>query len=142
VGIDLAIESQDSDIFFGGFADGAPPAVGDQDIMQWSDSTYFPDPDTDYWLCSQLPSADNPFGYNYYGCDEALDALFQAQIIETDPAARQAIFHEISKYMHDNVLWYGVYSDPDLWVVNSNLTNVKFSGVTPFYNIWEWDFAK
>ena len=89
VGIDLAIESQDSDIFFGGYADGAPPAIGDQDIMEWSDSTYFPDPDTDYWLCSQLPSADNPYGYNYYGCDEKLDALFQAQIIETDPAARR-----------------------------------------------------
>ncbi len=142
VGIDLAIESQDSDIFFGGYADGAPPAIGDQDIMEWSDSTYFPDPDTDYWLCSQLPSAENPYGYNYYGCDEELDALFQAQIVETDPAVRQSIIQEISKYMHDNVYWYGIYSDPDLWVVNSNLTNVKFSGVTPFYNIWEWDFAK
>ncbi|MCJ7735421.1 MAG: peptide ABC transporter substrate-binding protein, partial [Anaerolineales bacterium] len=49
VGINLDIQSQDSDIFFGGFADGAPPALGEQDIMEWSDSTYFPDPDTDYW---------------------------------------------------------------------------------------------
>lgn len=142
IGIDLAIESQDSDIFFGGYGAGAPPAIGEQDIMEWSDSTYFPDPDTDYWLCAQLPSDENPLGYNYYGCDEDLDALFQAQLVETDPAERQAIFHEITKYMHDNVLWYGIYSDPDLWVVNSDLTGVKFSGVTPFYNIWEWDFAK
>ncbi|PKO13975.1 MAG: hypothetical protein CVU39_16480 [Chloroflexi bacterium HGW-Chloroflexi-10] len=142
VGINLDIESQDSDIFFGSFEDGAPPAIGEQDIMQWADSTYFPDPDTDYWLCDQVPSDENPFGYNYFGCDEELDALFQAQIIETDPSKRLNIFHQITKYMHDNVLWYGIYSDPDLWVVNSNLTGVKFSGVTPFYNIMEWDFAK
>ncbi len=142
VGINLDIQSQDSDIYFGGYADGAPPAIGEQDIMEWSDSTYFPDPDTDYWLCSQLPDDENPWGYNYYGCDEALDALFQEQLIQTDPASRIEIFHEITKYMHDQVYWYGIYSDPDYWVVNGSLTGVKFSGVTPFYNIAEWDFAQ
>ncbi len=142
VGINLDIQSQDSDIFFGGYADGAPPAIGEQDIMEWSDSTYFPDPDTDYWLCDQLPDDENPWGYNYYGCDEALDALFQEQLVQTDPAKRIEIFHEITKYMHDQVYWFGIYSDPDYWVVNGSLTGVKFSGVTPFYNISEWDFAQ
>ncbi|MBU0511569.1 MAG: peptide ABC transporter substrate-binding protein [Chloroflexi bacterium] len=142
VGINLDIQSQDSDIFFGGYSDGAPPAIGEQDIMEWSDSTYFPDPDTDYWLCAQLPDDENPYGYNYYGCDEELDALFQAQIVETDPAKRVEIFHDITKYMHDNVFWFGLYNDPDYWIVNSALTGVKFSGVTPFYNIIEWDFAE
>lgn len=142
VGINLDIQSWDSDIFFGSYADSAPPAVGDIDIMEWSDSTYFPDPDNDYWLCSQLPDDENPWGYNYFGCDEELDALFQAQIVETDPAKRVDIFHDITKYMHDNVFWFGLYVDPDMWIVNSNLTGVKFSGVTPFYNIMEWDFAE
>lgn len=142
VGIDLQIQSWDSDIFFGSYADGAPPAVGDVDIMEWSDSTYFPDPDTDYWLCSQVPDDENPWGYNYFGCDEELDALFQAQIIETDPDKRVEIFHEITKYMYDNVYWFGLYVDPDMWIVSSDLTGVKFSGVTPFYNIMEWDFSK
>jgi len=142
VGIDLDIQSWDSDIFFGSYADAAPPAVGDVDIMEWSDSTYFPDPDTDYWLCSQLPDDENPWGYNYFTCDEELDALFQAQIVETDPDARVAIFNNITKYMHDNVYWYGLYVDPDMWIVSSDLTGVKFSGVTPFFNIMEWDFAK
>ena len=142
VGIDLDIQSYDADIFFGGFGDGAPPAIGENDVMEWSDSTYFPDPDTDYWLCSQLATEENPYGYNYYGCDEELDALFQAQIVETDPAKRVEIFHQITKYMYDNVYWFGLYVDPDMWIVNSDLTGVKFSGVTPFYNIMEWDFAK
>ena len=142
IGIDLQIQSWDSDIFFGSYADAAPPAVGDVDIMEWSDSTYFPDPDTDYWLCSQLPDDENPWGYNYYICDEELDALLQAQLVETDPTKRVEIFHDITKYMHDNVYWFGLYVDPDMWIVNSNLTGVKFSGVTPFYNIMEWDFAE
>lgn len=142
VGITLDIQSMDSDIFFGGYADGAPPAIGENDIMEWSDSTYFPDPDTDYWLCDQLPDDENPWGYNYYGCDEYLDSLFQAQIVETDPAKRMEIFHEITKHMHENVYWLGLYSDPDYWIVNAALTGVKFSGVTPFYNIAEWDFAE
>jgi len=142
VGIDLQIESWDSDIFFGSYADGAAPAVGDVDIMEWSDSTYFPDPDTDYWLCSQIPDDENPWGYNYYICDEELDALFQAQLIETNPEKRIEIFHEITKYMYENVYWYGLYVDPDMWLVNSNLTGVKFSGVTPFFNIMEWDIQQ
>lgn len=142
VGIDLQIQSWDSDIFFGSYSDGAPPAVGEIDIMEWSDSTYFPDPDTDYWLCSQLPSDENPYGYNYYTCDEELDALFQAQLVETDPEKRVEIFHQITKYMHDNVYWFGLYVDPDMWIVSSDLTGVKFSGITPFFNIMEWDFVE
>jgi len=41
--------------------------------------------------------------------------------------------------MHDQVYWLGLYSDPDYWVVGPRLANVKFSGVTPFYSIMEWD---
>ncbi len=142
VGIDLQIQSWDSDIFFGSYADAAPPAVGDVDIMEWSDGTYFPDPDTDYWLCSQLPDDENPWGYNYYLCDEELDALFQQQLTEFDPAARAEIFHQITKHVHDQVYWYGLYVDPDIWVVSPNLSNVTLSGVTPFYSIMNWDLTE
>jgi peptide/nickel transport system substrate-binding protein len=139
VGIDLQIPSWDADLFFGTYADGAPPALGELDLMEWSDSTYFPDPDDDYWLCSQIPSDENPSGYNYYGCDEKLDGLFQQQLTLTDTAARAEVFREITKYMHDQVYWLGMWDDPDYWAVSNRLTNVKFSGVTPFYNIMEWD---
>lgn len=142
VGIDLQIQSWDSDIFFGSYADGAPPAVGDVDIMEWSDSTYFPDPDTDYWLCDQIPSDENPWGYNYFVCDEELDALFQQELTEFDPVARQAIFHQISQIVHDKVYWLGMYVDPDIWVTGPSLTGVKFSGVTPFFNVYEWDIVQ
>jgi peptide/nickel transport system substrate-binding protein len=139
VGIDLQINSYDADLFFGSWSDGSPAALGDVDVMEWSDSTAFPDPDTNYWLCSEVPSDDNPWGYNYFGCDETLDELFQRQLTIIDPAERAAVIQEISKYIHDQVYWLGMWDDPDYWVVGSRLTGVKFSGVTPFYNIMEWD---
>lgn len=142
VGIDLQIYSYDADILFASYADGGPAAIGDLDIMQWSDVPAFPDPDTSYWLCSDLPTDENPWGYNYYICDETLDALFQAQIVEVDQDARIELFHEISKYMHDNVYYLGIWDDPDVWIISPRLTGYEFSGVTPFFNITEWDIAE
>lgn len=139
VGIEIELMSQDSDIFFGSYSDGAPVALGEVDMMEWSDGTYFPDPDTDYWLCSQLPTDENAFGYNYFGCDEELDALFQEQLTTIDPAKRTELIQQIVRITHDQVYWLGLYVDPDYWIVSSRLKNVKFSGVTPFYNIMEWD---
>jgi peptide/nickel transport system substrate-binding protein len=139
VGIDLQIMSQESDIFFGSYSDGAAPAVGDVDIMEWSDGPYFPDPDTDYWLCDQVPDDENPWGYNYFGCDEELDALFRQQRTTVDAQERTRIVQEIGRYMHDEVYWLGLYEDPDYWIIGKRLTGAKFSGATPFYNIAEWD---
>jgi peptide/nickel transport system substrate-binding protein len=139
VGIDLQIQSYDADLFFASYADGSPAALGDVDVMEWSDCTMFPDPDQNYWLCSELPTDENPWGYNYFGCNEELDALFQAQITAIDFNERVSIIQDISKLMHDQVYWYGIYDDPDYWIVGDRLAGVKFSGVTPLYNIIEWD---
>ena len=140
VGIDLQIFNYDADILFESYSNKGPAAIGDLDIMEWSDlPTGFPDPDTDYWLCGQIPSDENPWGYNYFGCDEELDALFGQQLTTIDAEERTAIVHEINRHMHDQVYWLGLYSDPDYWVVGPRLANVKFSGVTPFYSIMEWD---
>jgi peptide/nickel transport system substrate-binding protein len=139
VGIDLQIESFESDILFDSFSNGGPAATGALDIMQWSDVPAFPDPDSSYWYCDQIPSDENPYGFNYFVCDETLDALFKQQLTTVDPAARAEIFHQITKYMHDNVYYLGIWDDGDVWIVNPRLTGYKFSGVNPFFNIMEWD---
>ena len=41
--------------------------------------------------------------------------------------------------MLENVYRLGVWQDPDSFGVSDRLTNVSISGVTPFYNIYEWD---
>lgn len=142
VGIDLQISSQDDDIYFGSYADNAPAAVGDLDIMEWSDAPYFPDPDTDYWLCDQIPNDENPWGYNYFFCDEQLDQLFRDQRLAMDTEERASILHQIGQLMHDQVYWLGLYTDPDTWIVSARVTGIKFSGATPFYNVMEWDLTE
>lgn len=140
VGIDLQIFSYDGDILFASYSDGGPAAIGELDIMEWSDAPYFPDPDTPYWLCSEMATDEYPWGYNYFICDEYLDGLMQEQVVTTDLDARIALFHEITKYMHENVYYLGIWDDPDVWIVNPALENVKFSGITPFFNMAEWDY--
>ncbi|MBI3162207.1 MAG: peptide ABC transporter substrate-binding protein, partial [Chloroflexi bacterium] len=141
VGIKLEILNYDSDIFWGGYADGGPTYSGELDLQEWSDApSGFPDPDIYYWLCSEVPSDENPSGANsFYLCDEELDALIQEQASQLDPTKRQELISKINQIFHDKVYWIGVWQDPDVWAVNPRLTGVKFSGVSPFFNIAEWD---
>ena len=52
---------------------------------------------------------------------------------------RQKTISQINQIFYDKVYWLGLWQDPDVWAVGPRLTGVKFSGVTPFYNITEWD---
>jgi peptide/nickel transport system substrate-binding protein len=140
IGVGLELLSYDSDIFFSGYGDGGPSATGELDISEWSDTTDYPDPNVPYWLCSEIPSDESPAGTNWqFICDEELDALFQLQNTQVDFAERQATFHQISKIVYDKVYWLGVWQDPDTFAIGPRLQNVKISGATPFYNIYEWD---
>jgi peptide/nickel transport system substrate-binding protein len=139
VGIELDLQNYDSDLFFA--VDG-PAAMGELDIMEWSDTTSYPDPDISYWLISEIPTEDYPVGLNWQKVyDEELDALFQLQQTQVDFSERQATFWEISEQVYEKVYWLGIWQDPDLFGVNERLTNVKLSGVTPFFNIMEWDLV-
>lgn len=141
VGIKLEILNYDSDIFWGGYADNGPTYSGELDIQEWSDApSGFPDPDIYYWYCSEIPTDEYPSGANsFYLCDEELDALMTQQATQLDPAERQKTISQINQIFHDKVYWVGVWQDPDVWATSSRLTGVKFSGVTPFFNIAEWD---
>jgi len=138
IGIKVEIQTYENDVFF---SQDGPAAKGQIDIMEWSDGpSGFPDPDVYYWLCSEIPTADYPAGGNwFYTCDPQLDALITQQSSQVDPIARQATISQINQIFHDKVYWLGLWQDPDVWAVGSRLLNVKFSGVTPFFNITEWD---
>ncbi len=143
VGIQLELQSFDSNVFFASYAEGGPPYTGELDIAQWSDAPFFPDPDHYYWLCDQIPTDEAPDGGNFQRiCDEELDALFQTQTTQTNVEERQATFHQISQIMHDQVYWLGMWEDPDVWAVSPRLQNVTFSGATPLYTIAEWDISE
>jgi peptide/nickel transport system substrate-binding protein len=137
VGIKVDLFSFEDDLYF---AEDGPAAVGELDIMEWSDGPVWPDADIYYWLCSEIPTEEYPSGTNwFYLCDEELDALIQLQSSQVDMAERQKTISKINQLMHDKVYIIGLWQDPDVYAVGPDLMNVKFSGVTPFFNISEWD---
>ncbi len=140
LGIGVELINYPSDIFFNGYAQGGPTAIGDFDIAQWSQSTSFPDPNTSTFLCSQIPTDENPEGANYRGyCNPEVDELFAAQAQTTDFNDRVALFHEIDRILNEEFIFVGVWYDPDLWVINSRVSNTAVNGVSPFWNAAEWD---
>ena len=141
VGIKVNLLNYESDVFFNGYDKQGPAATGQLDIYEYSQvSGAFPDPDIAEWLCAQIPSDSAPSGTNWSGlCDKDLDKLFQDQATQVDYKTRQQTFYKITKMLFEKAYWVGIWQDPDQWGINSKLTNVKISGVTPFYSIAEWD---
>ncbi|MGB9586054.1 MAG: hypothetical protein ACPL7A_01390, partial [Anaerolineales bacterium] len=59
---------------------------------------------------------------------------------QVNPEERQKTFQKINQIFHDKVYWLGLWQDPDMWALGKRLSNYKISGVTPFFNITEWEF--
>ncbi len=144
VGIGTEIANYSDDVIWNSYGDGGPIATGLYDIAQWSDGAYdYPDPNTPYWLCDEIPSDDYPDGTNWYGvCIPELDELFYEQAVTVDMTERVALFYQIDAIIHDQVLWYGLRTDPDLWAVNNRLQNLRLSGVDCFWHAFAWDVAE
>lgn len=143
IGVQINLQSYPDDLFFADFANGGPVATGQLDLFEYSNAPRFPDPDTAEWLCAEIPSAENVGGRNWAAlCDPTLDALFKAQSSQMDPLKRQATFQEITRLIHGNVYWLGLWQDPDLWAVGPRLRNVQLSAVTPFFNVREWELIE
>jgi peptide/nickel transport system substrate-binding protein len=142
VGIGIELLSYDFDLFFSGYQDDGPSANFSLDLIEYSDSPDFPDPNTAIWNCSDIPSDENPAGTSPTGlCDEKLDGLFLQQRSQVDFAERQQTFYEITRYIYDNAFWIGLWLDPDQFMFSDRMLNVKMSGATPFFNIAEWDLT-
>lgn len=143
VGVKVELFNYDSDIYFGGYDEGGPAASGELDIFQYSSTPNFPDPDMADWLCSEIPSDESPSGTNWsYLCDEELDRLFKLQATQVDFEERQETFYQITQLIFEEAYWVGLWQDPDLFGISERLQNVKISGATPFFNIWEWDLQQ
>jgi ABC-type transport system substrate-binding protein len=131
----------DLNTFLSGYNQGGPAATGQLDIFEYSARPLaFPDPHTPDFLCREIPFDEFPQGSNWSAiCDEELDDLFEQQISQVDFSARQQTFFQISKQMLEKAYFVGLWQDPDLWGIRPRLANVKISGVSPFFNLLEWD---
>ena len=143
VGIGAELQNHSSDVYWNSYNDNGPQAQGLYDIAQYSSNPAFPDPEaSSNWLCSEISSADNPDGANWQGvCDEGFEALLVEQASTLDTQARIDLYHQISQWMYDNVIYIGIWKDPDLWSINNRLQNVNLSGAAPFWNAHEWTAA-
>lgn len=142
VGIKAEIVNYSYDTIWNSYGDDGPIATGQYDIAEWSDGAYdYPDPNTPYFLCDQVPTDENPDGLNWYGCVPELDELFRQQATTADENERIRIFHQIARIMQDQVVWMGLRTDPDLWSLSRRLQNVRLSGADPFWNAYEWDVS-
>jgi peptide/nickel transport system substrate-binding protein len=143
LGIGVELITYEPDIFFNTYGAGGPVSTGQYDIAEWSATTGgFPDPDTADFLCSQIPSEDNPEGLNSnFYCNPELDELFAEQARTTDPAVRADIFHQIDQILFDDAIFIGVWYDPDLWAVNNRVVDARISGADPFWNAVNWDIS-
>jgi peptide/nickel transport system substrate-binding protein len=144
VGIGTELGNYSSDVFWNGYNDDGPQAQGLYDVAEYSSvNTAYPDPDTDGFTCDQISSADNPDGSNWQGyCKPELDELFKQSASEVDPAKRKEMYNQIEQIMYDDYIYIGFWKDPDLWSVTNRLKNVRFSGVYPFWNAYEWEISE
>jgi peptide/nickel transport system substrate-binding protein len=144
IGVGTELVNHSSDIFWNGYNDGGPQARGEYDIAQYSSAPSGPpDPEASpNWMCEQIASADNPDGANWQGyCNPELEALLMEQSVTADPVARKALYEQIQQIMFDDMIYVGIWTDPDLWSINQRLQNVRLSGPTPFWNAHEWTAA-
>jgi peptide/nickel transport system substrate-binding protein len=143
VGIGADLQNYSSDVYWNGYNDNGPQAQGLYDIAQYSSVGSFPDPEASFnWLCSEISSAENPDGANWQGvCIDELDTLLMDQASVLDTQERIDMYHQISQLLYDEVLYVGIWKDPDLWSINNRLQNVKLSGAAPFWNAHEWSVS-
>lgn len=141
IGIEIVLENYPSDVFFNGYNEGGPIAQGNYDIAEWSSSpAVYPDPDTLGYDCDQIPGDENPTGSNWTGfCNEELDALLKEQRSTTDFATRIDLWHQITDIIYNNYVWAGVWYDADVWWSGGGLKIGALNGVSPFWDIVNWD---
>jgi peptide/nickel transport system substrate-binding protein len=143
VGIGAELVNYSSDVYWNGYNDGGPQAQGQYDVAEYSSVGSFPDPDASAnWLCAQISSADNPDGANWQGyCNPQMDDLLKRQAATLNREERIQLFHDIQQIMYDEVIYVGMWKDPDIWSVNNRLQGVALSGASPFWNVHQWSVA-
>ena len=83
----------------------------DFDVIMWG---WGSDPDPAFLLgvalCREIPSGFSETGY----CNPEYDALYDAQAVETDPAARVELIHQMQQILMDDLPYIIPYYYPSI----------------------------
>ncbi|MCI0554601.1 MAG: peptide ABC transporter substrate-binding protein [Anaerolineae bacterium] len=124
VGIEANIQNYDFSIIFGSFSDGSPRMTGDYDMLIF-DRGYYLEPQGDVqssYLSTNIPSADNPDGGNYFRwinpkADEAIAAAGGT----FDQSARRNAYCELGKLIQEDAVQNQIYLFQDGYGFSSKL---------------------
>jgi peptide/nickel transport system substrate-binding protein len=102
-----------------------------------------PDPDESSlnFLPSQISTAANPNGVNYYNLnDPTLTKLFLQGRGTLDQAARMKIYAQAQKYFYQQMYSISLYTNPEIYLYKGTIGNAKAARtqVGPWYNAYQW----
>jgi peptide/nickel transport system substrate-binding protein len=131
VGIEIKPNHIPAGTFFGSYTEGADMPLGKFDMAIYT-TGFYPDPDTgDQFLCTGIPTKDNPSGANnYHYCDQTgtMEKLFAAGLESADPATRKKVYDEIQQFQYDNVIIIPLYARANVYAYNDRFVFPPSSG--------------
>jgi peptide/nickel transport system substrate-binding protein len=124
VGIETNIQNYDFSIIFGSFADGSPRMTGDYDMLIF-DRGYYLEPHGDVqssYLSTNIPSADNPDGGNYFRwINPKADEAIKAAGATFDQSVRRDAYCELGKLIQEDAVQNQIYLFQDGYGFSSKL---------------------
>lgn len=144
IGVSFDITMYPVAVMHGDWNSNSPYATGIHDLylQAWipglsSINIFYP------YACSEIPSADNPSGWNgVHVCDERVDELWLSLATTTDDAARQAAADEIQTIIADQMLTMYLVNVMQVTLYNNRLEwESHFSSdFSPWYTVETWRF--
>jgi len=130
VGIEATIQNYDFSIIFGSFSDGSPRMTGDYDMLIF-DRGYYLEPQGDVqssYLSTNIPSADNPDGGNYFRWQNPkADKAINTTGGTFDQAARRDAYCQLGKMIQEDAVQDYIYLFQDGYGFSSKLAGYTVS---------------
>jgi len=130
VGIEARIQNYDFSIIFGSYADGSPRKIGDFDMLIY-DRGFGIEPQVEVynlWHSSEIPSADNPDGANFFRwINPDADAAIEAAGSTFDLEERKAAYCELGELIMDELPQIYIYLFEDGYGFSSRLDGYTVS---------------
>jgi peptide/nickel transport system substrate-binding protein len=145
VGVEMVIENQRTADLFGTWDQGGQWSHGDYEMGGWSHGLRVPDPEvSNRYLCSEIASAENPAGSQWYRyCNPEVDDLLRQQATTLDPEERTQLIFRVQEILHDEAYWIWLYATLSTYTAPADLNNFVLHPFANFYfNPHEWEWAQ
>ncbi len=130
VGVEARIQNYDFSIIFGSYSEGSPRKTGDFDMLIY-DRGLSIEPHgyvANHWLSTEIPSADNPGGGNFFRwINPDADAAIEAAASTFDLDERHAAYCELSELINEELPQIYLYLFADGYGFSSRMQGYTVS---------------